>query len=57
MAYENLLVRERADLSDTKQEYEAQSKVADEWVKKALETKKIKAEKKAKSTPGGITAE
>lgn len=57
MAYENLLVRERADLTDSKQEYEAQSKIADEWVKKALETKKIKAEKKAKTTSGGITAE
>ena len=57
MAYENLLVRERADLTDSKQEYEAQIKVADDWVQKALATKKIKAEKKAKATPGGIVAD
>ncbi|HWB82920.1 MAG TPA: tetratricopeptide repeat protein [Bryobacteraceae bacterium] len=57
MAYENLLVRERADLADTKDEYEAQIKVADNWVQKALATKKAKAEKKAKeSNAGGIVA-
>lgn len=56
MAYENLLVRERADLADNKQDYEAQVKVADDWVQKALATKKIKAEKKGKSA-GGIVAE
>jgi len=54
MAYENLLVRERADLADTKEEYEQQIKVADDWVQKALATKKLKAEKKNK-TGGGIT--
>ena len=53
MAYENLLVRERADLADNKKDYEAQIKVADEWVQKALATKKIKAERKEKSTGGG----
>jgi tetratricopeptide (TPR) repeat protein len=56
MAYENLLVRERADLMDTKQEYEAQSKIADEWVQKAMDTKKRKAEKKGQGA-GGIVAE
>ena len=53
MAYENLLVRERADLADNKKDYEAQIKVADDWVQKALNTKKIKAERKEKSTGGG----
>jgi len=56
MAYENLLVRERADLADTKEEYEKEIKVADDWVQKALATKKAKAEKKSK-TGGGITME
>src|SRR4051795_1655148 len=53
MAYENLLVREKADLADTKEEYEKQTKVADDWVQKALATKKKKAEKKNK-TGGSI---
>ena len=57
MAYENLLIRERADLMDTKDEYEKQIKVADDWVSKALETKKKKAEKKANAAPGGIVSE
>ena len=56
MAYENLLVRERADLADSKEEYEKQTKIADDWVTKALATKKIKLEKKAK-TGGGIVAD
>ena len=58
MAYENLLIRERADLADTKEEYASQIKIADDWVAKALATKKIKAEKKEKSAQGGgIVAE
>jgi TonB family protein len=40
MAYINLLIRERADLDDTKAEYERDKAVADEWVDKALATKK-----------------
>jgi len=55
MAYENLLVRERADLADSKAEYEAQVRVADHWVDKAMETKKIKVERKEKQGGGGIT--
>jgi tetratricopeptide (TPR) repeat protein len=47
MAYMNLLIRYRADLKDTKEEYLADSKEADEWVQKSLETTKIKAERKA----------
>jgi len=51
MAYENLLVRERADLADSKEEYDRQQKIADDWVQKALATKKRKAE--AKNKTGG----
>lgn len=50
MAYLNLLIRERADLADTPEEYKAQTKIADDWVQKALETKK----KKAARQPGGV---
>src|SRR5438270_1554694 len=42
MVYENLLIRERADLADSKEEYEKQTKIADDWVQKSLATKKIK---------------
>ena len=40
MAYMNLLIRERADLRDTKAEYAADIAVADEWMQKALAAKK-----------------
>jgi TonB family protein len=40
MAYMNLLIRERADLRDTKAEYAADVAVADSWVQKALAAKK-----------------
>ena len=40
MAYMNLLIRERADLRDTKAEYAADVAVADEWVQRALAAKK-----------------
>lgn len=55
MAYLNLLIRERADLADNPEQYKEQTKVADDWVQKALETKK----KKAARAPGavGITQE
>jgi tetratricopeptide (TPR) repeat protein len=56
MAYENLLVRERADLADTKEEYEQQIKIANDWVDKAMAVKKKKQEAKQK-TAGGIVAE
>jgi hypothetical protein len=57
MAYENLLTRERADLTDTKEEYTAQMKIAEDWFQKALATKKRKAEQKAKASGGGLTTE
>lgn len=47
MAYMNLLIRYRADLDDTKDQYMADAKEADGWVQKALETTKKKAAKKA----------
>ncbi len=47
MAYMNLLIRYRADLDDTKDQYQADIKEADGWVQKALETTKKKAAKKA----------
>jgi Tfp pilus assembly protein PilF len=53
MAYENLLIRERADLAESKEEYEQQIKVANDWVDKAMAVKKEKTEAKQK-TGGGI---
>jgi tetratricopeptide (TPR) repeat protein len=45
MAYMNLLIRQKADLADTKEETAAQVKIADDWIQKALEAKKIKAQR------------
>jgi len=56
MAYENLLVRERADLQDSKEDYNQQIKIADDWVQKALAAKKTNAEKKSQPQ-GGIVAD
>ena len=55
MAYLNLLHRERADLEDNPEEYKKETDIADNWVQKTLETKKIKAERKP--VGGGITTE
>lgn len=57
MSYKNLLIRERADLLDSKEEYDASIKEADGWMQKALDTKKIKAARKEKKGGGGIVAE
>jgi tetratricopeptide (TPR) repeat protein len=54
MAYLNLLYRERADLADTVAEYKEDTDLADEWVQKTLETKKIKASRMPTS---GLTTE
>jgi tetratricopeptide (TPR) repeat protein len=56
MAYLNLLIRERADLLDSPDEYKKQIEVADGWLQKALDTKKIKAARAAKQ-PTGIHTE
>jgi tetratricopeptide (TPR) repeat protein len=53
MAYMNLLIRERADLADTPDQYKKDIETADNWVQKALETKKIKAEEAAKKGASG----
>ena len=57
MTYKNLLIRQRAYLADNKDDYDAQTKVAQMWFDKALATIKIKADRKAKKTPGGIVSE
>lgn len=55
MAYINLLIRERADLDDNSEQYQKDIEVANGWVQKNLETKKIKAARKPTTT--GINAE
>jgi tetratricopeptide (TPR) repeat protein len=57
MAYMNLLIREKADLDDTPDQYKADVEKADVWVQKALDTKKMKAAKEAAKAAGGITTE
>ena len=57
MTYKNLLIRERAYLADNKEDYDAQAKIADGWMEKALATMKVKAERKAKKNSGGIVAD
>jgi tetratricopeptide (TPR) repeat protein len=47
MSYMNLLIRYRADLEDTKEQYMADAKESDSWVQKYLETVKKKAAKKS----------
>ena len=46
MAYINLLIRERADLRDTAEEWRRDVAIADGWVQKALAAKKAKAEQR-----------
>jgi len=57
MAYMNLLIRERADLDESPDQYKKDIETADGWVQKALDTKKMKAAKEAAKTAGGITQE
>jgi len=58
MAYLNLLHREKADLMNTPEEYKKEVEIADNFVQKALDTKKIKAERAAQqANKGGIKAE
>ena len=54
MAYMNLLIRERADLADTPEEYKKDVETADNWVQKTLDTKKMKA---ARQPVGTVSAE
>jgi TonB family protein len=43
MAYMNLLIRERADLRDSIEDYRRDIALGDQWVEKALETMRAKA--------------
>jgi TonB family protein len=43
MAYLNLLIRERGDLRDTTEDCRRDVEAADQWIQKALETKRTKA--------------
>ena len=53
MAYMNLLIRERADLLDSPEDYKKQIEIADSWVQKNLDTKKMKAARQP-TNAGGI---
>ena len=52
MAYLNLLYREKADLADSKEEYEQDITMADNWVDKTLATKKAKAARSQQASFG-----
>jgi tetratricopeptide (TPR) repeat protein len=47
MSYMNLLIRYRAYFDDTREQFQADAKEADDWVQKYLETLKRKAAKKS----------
>lgn len=49
MAYLNLLIRERADLDESKEEYKKDIETADTWVQRAMAVKKMKAERAEKA--------
>jgi len=53
MSYMNLLIRYRADLQDSHDQYVLDVKEADDWIQKSLEAKKQKADKKAAANGGG----
>ena len=57
MAYMNLLIRQRADLDDSPDQYKKDIDTADGWVQKALDTKKMKAAKEAAKGNTGIIAD
>jgi tetratricopeptide (TPR) repeat protein len=50
MVYLNLLFRERADLADNEAGYKKDIELADNWMQKALDTRKIKADRLPKNT-------
>jgi tetratricopeptide (TPR) repeat protein len=52
MAYMNLLIRERADLLDDPEQYKKEIEVADNWLQKALDTARIKAQREASRSNG-----
>lgn len=56
MAYMNLFIRERADLMDSPEQYRRAIAMADQWVAKALDTKKMKAESARSNALGQVQA-
>jgi TonB family protein len=56
MAYMNLLLRESADLSDSKAGYQAMIDEADAWIQKALDTRREKAEQSPQSVAVGAVS-
>jgi len=56
MAYMNLLIRERADLRDTPEEYRRDVELADQWVQKALEAKRVQAQPQRIRVGGNVQA-
>lgn len=56
MAYENLLIRERAYLLDDQKQFDSDIATAQKWIDRDMEAKRILAEKKAKAAAAnGIT--
>jgi len=55
MAYENLLYRQKADIEDNKEAYEADIAKANDYFQKTIDTRKIQAERKPAG--GGITTD
>ncbi|MBZ5610944.1 MAG: TonB family protein [Acidobacteriia bacterium] len=53
MAYLNLFIRERADLDETREDYNRDVALADQWVQKALDTKKSKAHAEVDAAASG----
>lgn len=53
MTFMNLITRYRAILDDTKEQYDADLKTADDWLQKSLETQKKKNKKKADQDQAG----
>ncbi|MDQ6663620.1 MAG: tetratricopeptide repeat protein [Acidobacteriota bacterium] len=53
MAYMNLLIRYRADLMNSREEWKKQSEIADDWVQKSMAAIKTKADKKASAANTG----
>lgn len=51
MAYLNLLIRERADLADSPEQYRNETATADDWVQKALTAKRAQAGNQVEAPP------
>jgi len=54
MSYINILIRQRADLLDTPDEYRAEVVVADNWLDKAMNMRKVLAERTNKKAAAGV---